>query len=132
MAVLGDMSVAVVMAAWALGVRRVWLGSASNLLGASAWCPCSDYCCLFTPAVSSPIPSSPPNLLTWLLCLPRKPEQSGPLSLWDMTRLVNTLIVFRFLRIIPNIKVCLPAMVWGRDTHHQGPVGAYPQPPCHS
>ncbi|XP_052050273.1 two pore channel protein 2 [Apodemus sylvaticus] len=33
-----------------------------------------------------------------------KPEQYGPLSLWDMTRLVNTLIVFRFLRIIPNIK----------------------------
>nr|AAI41196.1 Two pore segment channel 2 [Mus musculus] len=33
-----------------------------------------------------------------------KPEQYGPLSLWDMTRLMNTLIVFRFLRIIPNIK----------------------------
>ncbi|XP_031244916.1 two pore calcium channel protein 2 isoform X2 [Mastomys coucha] len=33
-----------------------------------------------------------------------KPKQYGPLSLWDMTRLVNTLIVFRFLSIIPNIK----------------------------
>ncbi|XP_059119895.1 two pore channel protein 2 [Peromyscus eremicus] len=33
-----------------------------------------------------------------------KPKQYGPLSLWDMTRLVNTLIVFRFLRIIPNVK----------------------------
>ncbi|OBS77321.1 hypothetical protein A6R68_16251 [Neotoma lepida] len=32
------------------------------------------------------------------------PKQYGPLSLWDMTRLVNTLIVFRFLRIIPNVK----------------------------
>lgn len=28
----------------------------------------------------------------------------GLLSLWDMTRLVNMLIVFRFLRIIPNMK----------------------------
>lgn len=33
-----------------------------------------------------------------------KPEQYGPLSLWDMTRLVNILIVIRFLRIIPSIK----------------------------
>ncbi|XP_049993603.1 two pore channel protein 2 isoform X1 [Alexandromys fortis] len=33
-----------------------------------------------------------------------KPKQYGPLSLWDMTRLVNTLIVFRFLRIILNVK----------------------------
>ncbi|XP_021082928.1 two pore calcium channel protein 2 isoform X3 [Mesocricetus auratus] len=33
-----------------------------------------------------------------------KPKQYGLLSLWDMTRLVNTLIVFRFLRIIPNVK----------------------------
>lgn len=29
----------------------------------------------------------------------------GLLSLWDMVRLVNMLIVFRFLRIIPNMKV---------------------------
>ncbi|XP_014440812.1 two pore calcium channel protein 2 [Tupaia chinensis] len=33
-----------------------------------------------------------------------KPEMLGLLSLWDMTRLVNMLIVFRFLRIIPNMK----------------------------
>lgn len=35
----------------------------------------------------------------------------GLLSLWDMVRLVNMLIVFRFLRIIPNMKVlmsCFP------------------------
>lgn len=35
----------------------------------------------------------------------RKPEMVGLLSLWDMTRLVNMLIVFRFLRIIPSMKV---------------------------
>lgn len=29
----------------------------------------------------------------------------GLLSLWDMTRLVNVLIVFRFLRIIPSMQV---------------------------
>lgn len=47
-AVLGGMTAAVVMAAWALGVSRVWLGTTSHLLGAfSAWCPHSDYCCLF-------------------------------------------------------------------------------------
>ncbi|XP_049748694.1 two pore channel protein 2 isoform X3 [Elephas maximus indicus] len=34
-----------------------------------------------------------------------KPQTVGLLSLWDMTRLVNMLIVFRFLRIIPNIKM---------------------------
>ncbi|XP_051001715.1 two pore channel protein 2 [Acomys russatus] len=33
-----------------------------------------------------------------------KPKQYGPLSLWDLTRLVNTLIAFRFLRIVPNVK----------------------------
>ncbi|KAM5183810.1 two pore channel protein 2 isoform 3-T3 [Callospermophilus lateralis] len=33
-----------------------------------------------------------------------KPEMRGLLSLWDMMRLVNILIVFRFLRIIPNMK----------------------------
>lgn len=36
----------------------------------------------------------------------------GLLSLWDMTRLANMLIVFRFLRIIPSMKVprpCPPA-----------------------
>ena len=30
----------------------------------------------------------------------------GLLSLWDMTRLVNVLIVFRFLRIIPIEDAC--------------------------
>ncbi|XP_034502159.1 two pore calcium channel protein 2 isoform X2 [Ailuropoda melanoleuca] len=34
-----------------------------------------------------------------------KPEVLGLLSLWDMARLVNVLIVFRFLRIIPSMKV---------------------------
>ncbi|NXG31283.1 TPC2 protein, partial [Dromaius novaehollandiae] len=33
-----------------------------------------------------------------------RPELMGLLSLWDMVRLVNMLIVFRFLRIIPNMK----------------------------
>ncbi|XP_037755909.1 two pore calcium channel protein 2 isoform X4 [Chelonia mydas] len=33
-----------------------------------------------------------------------RPEIMGLLSLWDMVRLVNMLIVFRFLRIIPNMK----------------------------
>ncbi|XP_066043555.1 two pore channel protein 2 isoform X5 [Chamaea fasciata] len=33
-----------------------------------------------------------------------RPEFIGLLSLWDMVRLVNMLIVFRFLRIIPNMK----------------------------
>ncbi|XP_032270432.1 two pore calcium channel protein 2 isoform X2 [Phoca vitulina] len=34
-----------------------------------------------------------------------KPETLGLLSLWDMARLVNMLIVFRFLRIIPSMKL---------------------------
>ncbi|XP_032735594.1 two pore calcium channel protein 2 isoform X1 [Lontra canadensis] len=34
-----------------------------------------------------------------------KPERLGLLSLWDMARLVNTLIVVRFLRIIPSLKL---------------------------
>ncbi|XP_021541268.1 two pore calcium channel protein 2 [Neomonachus schauinslandi] len=34
-----------------------------------------------------------------------KPEMLGLLSLWDMARLVNMLIVFRFLRIIPSVKL---------------------------
>ncbi|XP_066490105.1 two pore channel protein 2 [Tiliqua scincoides] len=33
-----------------------------------------------------------------------RPEMQGLLSLWDMVRLANMLIVFRFLRIIPNMK----------------------------
>uniref|UniRef100_A0A8C6X6H4 Two pore segment channel 2 n=1 Tax=Naja naja TaxID=35670 RepID=A0A8C6X6H4_NAJNA len=36
-------------------------------------------------------------------CSFRRPEMLGLLSLWDMVRLANMLIVFRFLRIIPNI-----------------------------
>ncbi|XP_029813211.1 two pore calcium channel protein 2 [Suricata suricatta] len=39
------------------------------------------------------------------VCPPRKPEMLGLLSLWDMARLVNMLIVFRFLRIIPRMKL---------------------------
>ncbi|KAM9302452.1 two pore channel protein 2 [Gastrophryne carolinensis] len=34
-----------------------------------------------------------------------KPDIQGLLSLWEMVRLVNMFIVFRFLRIIPNMKV---------------------------
>ncbi|XP_016068908.1 PREDICTED: two pore calcium channel protein 2 [Miniopterus natalensis] len=34
-----------------------------------------------------------------------KPEVQGLLSLWDMVRLANMLIVFRFLRIIPSMKL---------------------------
>ncbi|XP_017275020.1 two pore calcium channel protein 2 isoform X2 [Kryptolebias marmoratus] len=33
------------------------------------------------------------------------PSSHGALSLWEMVRLVNMLIVFRFLRIIPDIKL---------------------------
>uniref|UniRef100_A0A8C8Z432 Two pore channel protein 2 n=1 Tax=Prolemur simus TaxID=1328070 RepID=A0A8C8Z432_PROSS len=33
-----------------------------------------------------------------------RPQMQGLLSLWDMARLLNMLIVFRFLRIIPNMK----------------------------
>uniref|UniRef100_A0A8C2WAV1 Two pore segment channel 2 n=1 Tax=Cyclopterus lumpus TaxID=8103 RepID=A0A8C2WAV1_CYCLU len=33
------------------------------------------------------------------------PSSEGVLSLWDLLRLINMLIVFRFLRIIPDIKV---------------------------
>ncbi|XP_027973713.1 two pore calcium channel protein 2 isoform X3 [Zalophus californianus] len=34
-----------------------------------------------------------------------KPEMLGLLSLWDMARLVNMLVVFRFLRTIPSVKL---------------------------
>ncbi|KAM5224979.1 two pore channel protein 2 isoform 4-T7 [Hipposideros larvatus] len=34
-----------------------------------------------------------------------KPDMQGLLSLWDMLRLVNMLIVFRFLRIVPSMKL---------------------------
>ncbi|XP_069821315.1 two pore channel protein 2 isoform X2 [Dendropsophus ebraccatus] len=34
-----------------------------------------------------------------------RPDMQGLLSLWEMVRLVNMFIVFRFLRIIPNMKV---------------------------
>ncbi|XP_042337130.1 two pore calcium channel protein 2-like, partial [Plectropomus leopardus] len=33
------------------------------------------------------------------------PALHGVMSLWEMTRLINMLIVFRFLRIIPDIKL---------------------------
>uniref|UniRef100_A0A3P8RWI7 Two pore channel protein 2 n=1 Tax=Amphiprion percula TaxID=161767 RepID=A0A3P8RWI7_AMPPE len=35
----------------------------------------------------------------------RDPSSHGVMSLWEMVRLVNMLIVFRFLRIIPDIKL---------------------------
>ncbi|XP_066893894.1 two pore channel protein 2 isoform X2 [Kogia breviceps] len=41
-------------------------------------------------------------------CFPHpgwKPEMRGLLSLWDMTRLVNMLIAFRFLRVIPSMEL---------------------------
>uniref|UniRef100_A0A665U7U1 Ion transport domain-containing protein n=1 Tax=Echeneis naucrates TaxID=173247 RepID=A0A665U7U1_ECHNA len=41
---------------------------------------------------------------TLLLCFPG-PSYHGAVSLWEMVRLVNMLIVFRFLRIIPDIKL---------------------------
>ncbi|XP_032495465.1 two pore calcium channel protein 2 isoform X3 [Phocoena sinus] len=34
-----------------------------------------------------------------------KPEALGLLSLWDVTRLVNVLIAFRFLRVIPSMEL---------------------------
>ncbi|XP_012580565.1 PREDICTED: two pore calcium channel protein 2 [Condylura cristata] len=34
-----------------------------------------------------------------------KPEARGLLSLWDMLRLLNMLVVFRFLRVIPSMKL---------------------------
>ncbi|XP_007171184.2 two pore channel protein 2 isoform X2 [Balaenoptera acutorostrata] len=34
-----------------------------------------------------------------------KPEVLGLLSLWDVTRLVNMLVVFRFLRVIPSMEL---------------------------
>ncbi|XP_054097154.2 two pore channel protein 2 isoform X10 [Callithrix jacchus] len=43
-------------------------------------------------------------LKVFALGLRGRPEMLGLLSLWDMTRMLNMLIVFRFLRIIPNMK----------------------------
>uniref|UniRef100_A0A8U7MBN1 Two pore segment channel 2 n=1 Tax=Corvus moneduloides TaxID=1196302 RepID=A0A8U7MBN1_CORMO len=45
------------------------------------------------------------SVLLAYIFLDLRPEFMGLLSLWDMVRLVNMLIVFRFLRIIPNMKV---------------------------
>ena len=39
------------------------------------------------------------------VCVHRDPSSHGVMSLWEMVRLINMLIVFRFLRIIPDIKV---------------------------
>ncbi|XP_046897753.1 two pore channel protein 2 [Hypomesus transpacificus] len=45
-------------------------------------------------------------LATYRLPYPKwNPESRGIMSLWDMVRLVNLLIVVRFLRIIPDIKL---------------------------
>ncbi|KAF5920887.1 hypothetical protein HPG69_016685 [Diceros bicornis minor] len=43
--------------------------------------------------------------LFWLVSAAGRPETLGLLSLWDMARLVNMLIVFRFLRVIPSMKL---------------------------
>lgn len=40
----------------------------------------------------------------------------GLLSLWDMVRLANMLIVFRFLRIVPGMKVGAPCLQGGQVT----------------
>lgn len=45
----------------------------------------------------------------------------GLLSLWDMVRLANMLIVFRFLRIVPGMKV-------GAPPPHVLPAPAHPTP----
>ncbi|XP_032495463.1 two pore calcium channel protein 2 isoform X1 [Phocoena sinus] len=66
-----------------------------------------------------------------------KPEALGLLSLWDVTRLVNVLIAFRFLRVIPSMEVPPPpahavALPWewvcqaGRDRAEHCP----PCPPA--
>lgn len=70
------------------------------------------------------------------VCLPRRPEARGLLSLWDLTRLVNIFVVIRFLRIIPNTKVRArpPALLstvwlWGSMSeaqdcpHHRDDLG---------
>lgn len=50
--------------------------------------------------------------------LDRGPVSHHAMALWEMVRLVNMLIVFRFLRIIPEIKVGdrLLASKYTRDT----------------
>ncbi|KAJ8795630.1 hypothetical protein J1605_002392 [Eschrichtius robustus] len=74
----------------------------------------------------------------------KKPEVLGLLSLWDVTRLVNMLVVFRFLRVIPSMEVPPPpahavALLWervrlaGRERaehcpRHLGPFGLRPRP----
>ncbi|XP_053728783.1 two pore channel protein 2 [Synchiropus splendidus] len=42
---------------------------------------------------------------TYSLPFARDPPSHGILSLWEMVRFINMLIVFRFMRIIPNIKL---------------------------
>uniref|UniRef100_A0A3B3TMU3 Two pore segment channel 2 n=1 Tax=Poecilia latipinna TaxID=48699 RepID=A0A3B3TMU3_9TELE len=43
--------------------------------------------------------------ITYRLPYSQEPSSHGVMSLWEMVRLVNMLIVFRFLRIIPDIKL---------------------------
>uniref|UniRef100_A0A3B5QFX2 Two pore segment channel 2 n=1 Tax=Xiphophorus maculatus TaxID=8083 RepID=A0A3B5QFX2_XIPMA len=43
--------------------------------------------------------------ITYRLPYSQEPSSRGVMSLWEMVRLVNMLIVFRFLRIIPDIKL---------------------------
>lgn len=93
--------------------------------------------CLWTMCLPS-APRWPPGLLQPIsMCLRRKPEALGLLSLWDVTRLVNVLIAFRFLRIIPSMEVLPPpahavALPWewvcqaGRDRAEHCP----PCPPA--
>nr|XP_025142646.1 two pore calcium channel protein 2 isoform X6 [Bubalus bubalis] len=56
-----------------------------------------------------------------------RPATLGLLSLWDMTRLVNVLIVFRFLRIIPSMQV-FPLCVSCQAVHLACAAGD-PSPP---
>uniref|UniRef100_A0A3Q3QQV7 Ion transport domain-containing protein n=1 Tax=Monopterus albus TaxID=43700 RepID=A0A3Q3QQV7_MONAL len=45
------------------------------------------------------------GFLTTVLLVTEDPSSHGIMSMWEMVRLVNMLIVFRFLRIIPDIKL---------------------------
>ncbi|XP_015258612.1 PREDICTED: two pore calcium channel protein 2 [Cyprinodon variegatus] len=47
-----------------------------------------------------------------------EPSAHAGMSLWEMIRLVNMLIVFRFLRIIPDIKFLLQNFIYKWDRSH--------------
>ena len=76
------------------GQRRLWGDFLAPLVALSALLSL-DHALMWRLLAGQPVSA----------CLFRKPATLGLLSLWDMTRLVNVLIVFRFLRIIPSMKV---------------------------